>query len=803
MSRMTQPPRPQHLPSTCSCCNNKSHGQHPHPAGSCVAPNRGRIDPYLSHNMDTQTRSSQVLRIYWPTDLYSILSKSRFSPSVIVGWRNSDNDLVVVTTLPYLNLSIVSDLLAKDVLLMKYSIPHRQIYSVCGRDKLSLLGTVNCTSDRCDEIPRGRAPFIPHKSFFNFKYTKSMKYPEIDHSPSTGSHRMLGSILSSAQVFPYSFAQVILFDPPISSRLQYFALKPSSLELPENTSFTVISEQLEKTLVDQERETQELYEKILSHAEGSDEHLSKSREQSEKVLKNCIAQVNTCKDLGDAIRRKAQEVYPKLIAEFPTIQATKDTISHQMNGSRPTNTRGSRRFSVSELATESAKQVKGRLATYTSNLFDHYISPFFILLFLYLLLIFRVIAEAILVTLEWKPFPAWHALKEVSATAQQIDLRLQQFCYSPFQYLLIRRRSQDWTRNFASFNVEYVLFYNTIWLIVNDIIIGITLSKLILEFKDAIQSAATYLMEQLLTIELEKTILWLNDWPGGLKLNNELAAFFGGLFIWVIQFWGALHKHLVIPYLQIGLHLIAYSGFGGATLLLSVVSDLVSLVTLHVYAFYMSSGRIFHWQLTVLRSLFHLFRGKKRNILRNRVDSCSYQLDQLMMGTIFFIALIFLLPTVLIFYLTFAACRLTIVVVNAALESCLAFLNHFPLFAIMLYVKDFKRLPGGISFVMTENRKEKKDTDGSSIQSPTTYVILKPLPLPFSTMFFQYHLLFSRIRFLYLSVPVILRLLSGQFVPIQRSQLYALLYSKLPKKRESVAKMWSEMENEFLKKKTV
>lgn len=213
MSRMTQPPRPQHLPSTCSCCNNKSHGQHPHPAGSCVAPNRGRIDPYLSHNMDTQTRSSQVLRIYWPTDLYSILSKSRFSPSVIVGWRNSDNDLVVVTTLPYLNLSIVSDLLAKDVLLMKYSIPHRQIYSVCGRDKLSLLGTVNCTSDRCDEIPRGRAPFIPHKSFFNFKYTKSMKYPEIDHSPSTGSHRMLGSILSSAQVFPYSFAQVILFDP--------------------------------------------------------------------------------------------------------------------------------------------------------------------------------------------------------------------------------------------------------------------------------------------------------------------------------------------------------------------------------------------------------------------------------------------------------------------------------------------------------------------------------------------------------------------------------------------------------------
>lgn len=777
-------------------------------------PNTSRQDPFVfdtsngdifkPHPTHGPTANPHVLRVYWPSDILAILSKSNFAPSIAIGWRNSDNDLVVVTILPYLHLSIIDDLLQKDVLLKKYSISPKQIYSVCGSDKLSLLGTINCANIdyQYDESLSSKSPFIPHKSFFNLRYTKGMKYPEIDHKTVTfkSTHPFFSSTQPVIHFFPYSYTQIIIFDPPLSSRLQYFSLTPPSLELPENSSFTVISEQLEKNLVDQELEIQELCEKIKDHTDNS-ESLKESREHSEKILKNCIAQLNTCKDLGGAIRKMANEIYPKIIIPFPSVYQPSNITSNDISDQHASKPRIKRKFSVSELATESAKHVKGRLSSKISRLFLAYILPIFTYTFIYTLLFCRVLSEGILLTLEWRPFPSWHALKDVSATAQQIDLRLQQFCYSPFQYLLIRRRSQDWTRNFASFNVEYVLFYNTIWLIINDIIIGFTLSKLIFEFKDQLLKSATFVIEELLTTELEKTILWLMDWPGGLKLNNELAAFFGGLFIWVIRFWGAIHRLFFVPYFHIGLSLVAYSGFGGATLLLSVVSDLVSLATLHVYAFYLSSGRIYHWQLTVLRSLFHLFRGKKRNILRNRVDSSSYQLDQLMMGTIFFTALVFLLPTVLVFYLTFAAARLAIIIVNAILESCLACLNHFPLFAIMLYIKDYKRLPGGVSFVMTENSDKAQPNDAQITQSHTTFVLLKPLPLPFSTMFFQYRLLYSRIRFLYLSMPVIMRLLSGQFVPIQRSQLYSLLYSKLPKNREPVSKTWSEMENEFLQTK--
>ena len=108
----------------------------------------------------------------------------------------------------------------------------------------------------------------------------------------------------------------------------------------------------------------------------------------------------------------------------------------------------------------------------------------------------------------------------------------------------------------------------------------------------------------------------------------------------------------------------------------------------------MASARIYHWQLQTITSLFHLFRGKKHNVLRNRIDSCDYDLDQLLLGTILFTLLAFLLPTVVVFYLTFATSRMAIIFLKAVLDTWLACLNHFPLFALMLRVKDSRRLPG-------------------------------------------------------------------------------------------------------------
>jgi hypothetical protein len=59
----------------------------------------------------------------------------------------------------------------------------------------------------------------------------------------------------------------------------------------------------------------------------------------------------------------------------------------------------------------------------------------------------------------------------------------------------------------------------------------------------------------------------------------------------------------------------------------------------------------------LIPSSLSAYSGKKRNVLRHRIDSCDYDLDQLLLGTSLFTLLMFLFPTVLSYYLTFASVR--------------------------------------------------------------------------------------------------------------------------------------------------
>ena len=64
-------------------------------------------------------------------------------------------------------------------------------------------------------------------------------------------------------------------------------------------------------------------------------------------------------------------------------------------------------------------------------------------------------------------------------------------------------------------------------------------------------------------------------------------------------------------------------------------------------------GRLYSLQVYALASLWRLFRGKKWNVLRQRVDSASYDVDQLFIGTLLFTILLFLLPTTALYYVVF------------------------------------------------------------------------------------------------------------------------------------------------------
>ncbi len=106
------------------------------------------------------------------------------------------------------------------------------------------------------------------------------------------------------------------------------------------------------------------------------------------------------------------------------------------------------------------------------------------------------------------------------------------------------------------------------------------------------------------------------------------------------------------------------------TMTISVMMDLLALLTAHVHLCYSVSCAIFRQQLRILSSLWNLFRGeysyyassatcfdevpgKRYNVLRNRTDSWNYDVDQLLFGTILFTLMAFLFPTVVAYYILF------------------------------------------------------------------------------------------------------------------------------------------------------
>ncbi|KAG9237848.1 N-acetylglucosaminyl transferas-like protein component Gpi1 [Amylocarpus encephaloides] len=669
-----------------------------------------------------------LMRIFWPLDL----SRTE-SPGIIVGWRNSGLDIFVVAILEDVDARSVESALKAGTLFQNSSHPISRIYELCGQSSMHVLGLANSPQAEV-EILQIHAENGPQ-----------LRLPQI----------------SCARA---STIQIIMYERPIPNRMQYISLDPISLALGDkakmafHASGTVDAEE-EKEEEKNRQKTRHLVEKLKLHTVAKH-----PPSQKELALPRIVSQVNCSWELHEILQKNISLV----------------------------GRRTRRSLSVSERVVESATSMRDFVITALWHLITLYVYPIMRRGFVIGLLCHRIAAEGFLLVLEWRAKPEYAALKDVSATAQQVEIRLQQFCYWPMQYITLRKRKDDW-ESVTTSHPDYIRFYNSLWLVANDVIIGIALGSYIIDNSNWVAELIGDILSLYSIAALQRTISWLMDWPAGLKLNNELAAFLGDLFLWVIDHWSGLVETLH-PFLPHLIWFIGFSSFAGASMPIALFSDLVSILTLHIYSFYIASARIFNWQYDILLSLFQLFRGKKHNVLRKRIDSCDYDLDQLLLGTILFTLLFFLLPTVIVFYLTFACSRMAIISLKAVLDTLLACLNHFPLFALMLRIKDSQRLPGGIRFELKDTQQLVPSTPNSPAPHPTSYIYLKSVPLTFRAMFHQYFQLGHRIRKHYLSPRVLLCLATGKFVPpIHRKNLYSLQYSMLPARRAGVMDMWNAL----------
>lgn len=294
------------------------------------------------------------------------------------------------------------------------------------------------------------------------------------------------------------------------------------------------------------------------------------------------------------------------------------------------------------------------------------------------------------------------SLTYISYFIHQINVRIRQLYYLPwlFQKLKVSKEESEFSiiRKAKFSPSEYIKFYNTVWLMVNDYLLGNIVYGYMFDHKTAICEGA---QKVLLMLEkgIENLVVWLMHSPAGFKLNNELASFFGQLIFWVLHFWKSTTLRWFSKSFGSVLAFSMYvARYGGLSMFVSFILDLSTVLFLNLNGFYIACTRLYHWQLTIISSLFRLFYGKKYNVLRNRVDSNDYEFDQLMLGIIVFSILIYLLPTVFAFYLTFVVTRLLTLYFTIVMSHTLILINHFPIVVLLLKLKNNERIPGGILF---------------------------------------------------------------------------------------------------------
>ncbi|WVQ77375.1 hypothetical protein IAR50_007060 [Cryptococcus sp. DSM 104548] len=283
-------------------------------------------------------------------------------------------------------------------------------------------------------------------------------------------------------------------------------------------------------------------------------------------------------------------------------------------------------------------------------------------------------------------------LRDLSASVDQLCIRLNQLVRVPDRYL--RARQVGDVKQRAEM---YTLFWNTVYLVLNDLILGYLAHDTILHYGLTVFAPLQSTFQRHLVDTPIQALQWLNSWPVGLKLNTPLSQFFCVFFQGVIRHWSEIvtpHLFALTPHLP---KILALASLTGLSTSLALITDLFSLLTLHLAVSWKAMQWVCGWQASSLYGLWNLFRGKRWNVLRLRTDSYEYDLDQLFLGTLLFTVSAFLFPTVLSYSALFFLMRIACLAVDGVLRGGRKVLQKLPLFELMLRLKDPARLPGGIN----------------------------------------------------------------------------------------------------------
>ncbi|CAE7033604.1 DTX45 [Symbiodinium sp. CCMP2592] len=201
-------------------------------------------------------------------------------------------------------------------------------------------------------------------------------------------------------------------------------------------------------------------------------------------------------------------------------------------------------------------------------------------------------------------------------------------------------------------------------------------------------------------VKLVSLVTWLMGAPADFKLNRQLTSFAGQLFLSMFSLWGrwvlqallaasgAIRMLWALHYVRSFDSVLFVFGFSlGLSGLVACVMDLIAIASLPLFVAYL--GTCLCWKMAT-RSLYTLgllFQGWKHNVLRSRIDHHNFDLDQLLIGVILLSIVVFLLPSLFMFYICFTCSWLLVLVAHYTLGLLVSLCNHQPSCLVALQPK--------------------------------------------------------------------------------------------------------------------
>ncbi|XP_011817866.1 PREDICTED: phosphatidylinositol N-acetylglucosaminyltransferase subunit Q [Colobus angolensis palliatus] len=247
---------------------------------------------------------------------------------------------------------------------------------------------------------------------------------------------------------------------------------------------------------------------------------------------------------------------------------------------------------------------------------------------------------------------------------------------------------------------------------------------------DALVPVADHVAE-----ELQHLLQWLMGAPAGLKMNRALDQVLGRFFLYHIHLWIS-YIHLMSPFVEHILWHVGLSACLGLTVALSLLSDIIALLTFHIYCFYVYGAR---WAVP-------------SSLRKPQSPGCSSGMGegaalgrpwawgpadarragpspQLFIGTLLFTILLFLLPTTALYYLVFTLLRLLVVAVQGLIHLLVDLINSLPLYSLGLRLCRPYRLAAGVKFRVLQHEA------GRPLR-----LLMQINPLPYSRVMHTYRL---------------------------------------------------------------